>query len=150
MERQRFKAQTLTRSCLPYEGPQHPPPHPECGLLARDKASTLSEALTRRRQPNGTTKVNCSHSRIRGVNRSHTQTRTHTQEATELYERSGDPRRPRLGFSLESYAQSFVYSYPRAQPFVYSYEQSAHSEGVDRAQPEHNCPRRRGHCNRAS
>ena len=26
MERQRFKAQPLTRSCLPYEGPKHPPP----------------------------------------------------------------------------------------------------------------------------
>ena len=81
LERQRFKAQPLTRSCLPYEAPQHPP-HPECGLLAREKASPMPEELTRRRQPNGIKKVNCAHSRIRGVCVPHTN-RAHTQETLE-------------------------------------------------------------------
>ena len=65
----------------------HPPPGMR-PLGKREGEYPLSEDLTRRRQPNGTTQVNCSHSRIRGVNRSHTQTRTHTQEITELYKRS--------------------------------------------------------------
>ena len=94
MERERFKAQPLTRSCLPYEAPHHLPPPPRMRSLGKREGEFHTRRTNQTKTISMAPRKLIAHTRASERLTHHTQKRTHTQEVTELYarpSRTGSP-----------------------------------------------------------
>ena len=85
MERQRFKAQPLTRSCLPYEAPHHLPPPPRMRPLGKREGEFHTRRINQTKTISMAPRKLIARTRASEELTHHTHKRTHTQEVTELY-----------------------------------------------------------------